>query len=700
MGSYSYKTLAGQITRLRRLPWGIRLVMGLVVVGTAFAFEQWMIRILGMPMRVFVLFFPAVMLVAVLLGAGPGLASTVLAAVLVDYYWLEPRGNLTISNTGDAISMAFFLLNCALICVLSETMARSRQRTEHLMVEAAMQKSNQMFQAAFQSSRDAMAISRLSDGVYLDVNQAFLNALGFPLEDVKGRSSRELNVWVNPEDRKYLLNTLAMQQSCSDIQVEIRRKNGSTFWALVWVSQIEVQGVPCMLSTVRDLSEERQAQEQIRTLAYFDPLTGLANRKLLMERLSTRLAPVERSPHWHALLAIDLDHFKELNDTAGHLTGDKALRLAAERLTECVRATDTAGRLGADEFLVLLEYLGPDAAEAAGQARALAEKIRQQIGRPMAIDGRQYQRSCSIGLAIFGNADPQELEALLQQADLALAEAKASGGNTIRYFSPELQEAVIQRASLEEEMRLAIERGEFEVYYQPQMRGSSICGAEALVRWQHPRLGLLEPGAFIPLAEQTRLILPLGQWVLEKGCRQLGQWAAHEHTDKLRVAINVSALQLAQPEFVDDVRDALLAAGAGAERLELELTESMLIDDFDEVVEKLAELRRLGVAISIDDFGTGYSSLTYLKRMPLDQLKIDRSFVRDVLKDRSSSAIAATIIQLSHALGINVLAEGVETEEQRMALHGLGCQMYQGYLFSPPLPAAGFEQLLGRWPVH
>ncbi len=444
-----------------------------------------------------------------------------------------------------------------------------------------------------------------------------------------------------------------------------------------------------------DLKLLVEAQKTIQNLAFYDPLTELPNRRMLLDRLRKTLATSVRSGRLRALLFVDLDKFKLLNDSFGHKTGDLLLQETARRLSAATRETDTVARLGGDEFIVILEDLSALAEEAATQAEMIAEKILSVTSQPYLLDGRECLATSSIGITVFGS-QLVSIEEVLQQADIAMYQAKAAGRNTTRFFAPELQAAINARASMEEELRVAIKQDQFLLYFQPQIDRGTIIGTEALVRWKHPQRGIIFPGTFIPLAEETGLILPLGDWVLETACQQLAAWANKKETAHLSIAVNISARQLRQPDFVENVLAAIERTGANPHRLEMELTESMLVENIEEVISKMTELKLHGFRFSLDDFGTGYSSLSYLKRLPLDLMKIDRAFVRDILTDNAGGAIAQAIVSLSRAMGIPVLAEGVENEAQREFLAGLGCHLYQGYLYSWPVPLLEFEKLLAR----
>ena len=447
-----------------------------------------------------------------------------------------------------------------------------------------------------------------------------------------------------------------------------------------------------VLEIETDITRRKEAEREIEDLAFFDPLTSLPNRRLLLERLRHALAASRRSARHGALLFLDLDNFKTLNDTLGHDRGDLLLQQVARRLRQQVpRASDTVARHGGDEFVIVLEDLSDTSTEGAAHAELVAEKILASFKEPFRLEDHLHHTSPSIGIALFdqhiGNVDE-----LLKRADLAMYQAKGAGRNTIRFFDPEMQTVISARVALEADLRDGLQRDEFCLHYQRQtdVSGRAI-GAEALIRWYQPQRRWVAPAKFIPLAEETGLILSIGKWVLETACRQLVAWSRLPGLAHLTVAVNVSALQFRQAGFVEQVLEVLDATGADPQRLKLELTESLLVADVERTVDKMNALKARGIGFSLDDFGTGYSSLAYLKRLPLGQLKIDRSFVRDVLTDPNDAAIARTILGLGHTLGLDVIAEGVETASQRDFLAQNGCQSYQGYLFSRPVPAEKFR---------
>jgi diguanylate cyclase (GGDEF)-like protein/PAS domain S-box-containing protein len=587
------------------------------------------------------------------------------------------------------------VLSASLVEIDGEPCALSFMRniTDLKKAQDLLRASEVRYRTAFQTSLDAITIIKLSDARIVDVNEKFLEITGFDRFEVMGMTSADFGFWKEDRERENVIDLLRQGSSYRDLQVQFLRKNGEVFWGVISASPMVLEGEACALSVIRDISGAKHAEEEIRTLAFFDPLTGLANRRMLMEQLRKSIAFSARSHRKRALLIVDLDDFKNLNDTLGHETGDLLLREVGLRISACVRESDTVGHLGGDEFVLLLEDLGETPEVAAAQAKMIAEKVLAQVDLPYQLEGRECVISCSIGITVFGDSQ-ENINEVLQQADIAMYQAKGAGRNTLRFFAPELQAAVNIRASMEEDLRQGIKSNQFMLYYQPQVEDGRLIGAEALVRWNHPRLGVLLPGEFIQLAEQSRLILPLGNWVLGAACRQIAAWAGDNRSAGIVLAVNISTLQLRQADFVDEVLGALERSGANPRNLKLELTESMLVDDVEDVIAKMTVLRTHGLRFSVDDFGTGYSSLTYLKRLPLDQLKIDRSFVRDLLVDLSSAAIAQTIISLSQIMGLSVIAEGVETEEQLNLLAKLGCHSFQGYLFSPPVPLEKFEQFL------
>ena len=515
--------------------------------------------------------------------------------------------------------------------------------------------------------------------------------LGSRVEDAEA-SPEELADWLASNRRAYAGETVRKEVAC-DIDGERR-----VFQCVVAPIRVggETVGI-CGFN--QDITERKRHEEQIHQLAFFDPLTRLPNRRLMLDRLEHALIGSARRHQEGALLLIDLDHFKDLNDTHGHEAGDELLMKVAARLRLCIRQGDTAARLGGDEFVVILEDID-GVVEGLVQANAIAGKLRDELNRPFHLmrgaDGEAitYHCSASIGITLFGSQDISASE-LLRRADTAMYQAKAAGRNTLCFFDPAMQAAATERAALHADLHRALRDRQFELHYQVQVdEKRRPIGAEALLRWRHPARGLICPSSFIGLAEETGLIVPIGIWVLRTACIQLAAWAARPEAAHLRLAVNVSARQFRQAGFTDQLRELLAATGAPADRLKLELTESTLIEDAEAVVERMEELRALGIRFSLDDFGTGYSSLAYLKRLPLSQLKIDQSFVRDVMSDANDAAIVETILGLGCSLGLSVIAEGVESEDQFAFLTARGCREHQGYLFGRPMALRDFEALL------
>ena len=528
-------------------------------------------------------------------------------------------------------------------------------------------------------------------GVVESFNLAASKAFGYTADEVIGRNIGMLMPEVHEAQHDNYLTHYARTGERKAIgktlELEGRRKGGDLFPMSLQVSEISVGPKTTYIGVVRDITQNRRDVEEIRRLAFFDALTDLPNRRLLTDRLRHAVLSASRTSQHGALMFLDLDHFKQLNDTRGHDVGDLLLKQVAQRLQACVREEDSVARLGGDEFVVLLESLSPLATEAASQAELIASKILNTLGEPYVLGDLNHISTPSIGIVLF-SMEPESIEELLKKADVAMYQAKSAGRNTARFFDPAMQAAATAYAELEADLRRGLAGQEFVVHYQIQvdMHGR-ITGAEALVRWAHPTRGLVPPGQFIALAEETGLILPLGQWVLKTACQQLAQWSHREATQTWALAVNVSASQFSQSDFVATVAAALSQSGALPHLLKLELTESMLVDDVNGVITKMNELKAMGVGFSLDDFGTGYSSLSYLKRLPLDQLKIDQSFVRDILSDNSDAIIARTIVALGQSLGLKVIAEGVETAAQRDFLADMGCKAFQGYHFGRPVSA-------------
>ena len=527
------------------------------------------------------------------------------------------------------------------------------------------------------------------------VNEAFERRTGYTPEEVLGRTPRLLQ---GPATQRSELDRIrAAMEQWQPARVDLinYKKSGEAFWVDLEVSPVwdEARKLTHWVAVGRDITERKTAEEKIQYLAFYDPLTRLPNRQLLLDRLQRALSDHDR-PHEGALMFIDLDNFKVLNDTLGHQKGDQLLQQVAERLRSCVARGDTVARLGGDEFVILLENNGHKPLEPAAGARIVSERILAKLGEPYVLSGHLHHSTCSIGVTLFGRA-PWSVSELLKQADLAMYQAKNAGRNTVRFFDPEMQAVVTANATLATDLRQAWREGQFLIDYQPQVGADGrMTGVEALLRWRHPNREMVPPAHFIPTAEETSLIIPIGRWVLEQACAQLAEWARNPQRSHLSIAVNVSVRQFRDPDFVDQVMTAIANSGIAPHKLKLELTESLLADGIEVTVAKMGSLKAMGVTLSLDDFGMGYSSLSYLKRLPLDQLKIDREFVKDILTDANDAAIARTIVGLAQSLGLGVIAEGVETQAQRAFLAQQGCYEYQGYLFCKPLPIDELEAFM------
>lgn len=535
-----------------------------------------------------------------------------------------------------------------------------------------------------------------ADETILRVNRAFTDISGYEAADVLGKTPRMLGS--DRQDHEFYVDMWQTIASHKFWQGEmwINQRSGPATPVLMSVTAVLDDGgrETHYVGTFSDLSRHKQAEQVIHSLSFYDALTTLPNRRLMLERL-TQVVHADHLPAGHgAVLFVDLDDFSNLNDTRGHEVGDQALIEVAGRLQACIPGKDNVARPSSDEFVVMIDNLAVDAGQATVQAGELAQRIREAIRVPMTVGGSEYQCTASIGISLFRKG-ATAADDVLKQADASMYQVKRLGRDRIHFFDPQKQAMLEQRFLLESSLRRAIP-DELRLHMQPQIDESGrLFGAECLIRWQTADGRMISPGEFIPLAEDTGLILPIGRWVLETACRQLKSWEANQATRHLLLAVNVSARQFEQTDFVDQVFSILDLTGADPSRLKLELTESMLLENPDDVIRKMADLRGRGIRFSLDDFGTGFSSLSYLKRLPIDQLKIDQSFVQDIETDPNDAAIVRTIIALGQSLGLNVIAEGVETEGQRNFLAVHGCKQYQGYLFGRPIAIADFEKTIG-----
>ena len=566
--------------------------------------------------------------------------------------------------------------------------------------QSALQISEERLRLALKGSNDAHWDSDLVGGTAY-YSPRWWEMIGYAVDSFPADS----HLWarlMHPDDKPSIKTGLmeAMNGSDDSFEFEFRLQHQDGHYVPVVARAFILRNASGqairVAGTNTDLTERKQAEQQIHRMAFYDALTELPNRRLLSEQLKKALPALTRSHGNGALLFIDLDHFKQLNDTLGHDVGDQLLQQAAVRLKGCVRGDDIVARLGGDEFVILTDSLSADSFEAAVGAEHLARKVLEVLNAAYTLNGRPYQGTASVGVTLL-NATSPSVDAMLKQADMAMYQAKSEGRNQVCFFDAAMQAALEQRVAMQADLRDALALNQLELYYQPQVRlGEGVIGTEGLLRWHHPVLGLVPPNSFIPLAEETGLIIPIGRWVIQQACAQIARWSRDPDLHSLVVAVNVSAHQFHHADFVQHVLDALTQTGINAQQLKLELTESALAKDMDLVIENMAKLRARGVTFSLDDFGTGYSSLAYVNRLPLDQLKIDRSFVHDLLTHSNAATLARVIITMSDELKLPVMAEGVETIAQRDFLHQAGCRDYQGYLYGQPVPVKEFEAMFHR----
>jgi diguanylate cyclase (GGDEF)-like protein/PAS domain S-box-containing protein len=568
-------------------------------------------------------------------------------------------------------------------------------RLAGIAIERKMIEQNLQIAAIAFESQEGMLVTD-ANRVILRVNSAFSQITGYSEDEIIGKHPGMLSS--GRHDMDFYANMWESIVNTGSWEGEVwnRRKNGEVYPAHLTFTAVKGRDGTTVnyVATLVDITSRKSAEEEIQHLAYYDSLTGLPNRRLLMDRLSQALVTSARGKGGGAILFLDLDHFKTLNDTLGHDVGDLLLKQVSERLTSCVREGDTVARIGGDEFVIMLEGLSDSIFEAARQAEIICEKILGALNQAYQLNSYEYHSTTSIGATLFSGHEVGSDE-LLKQADIAMYQSKTAGRNAIRFFDPVMQEVINNRAVLERELHKAFDNDQFQLHYQLQVNNlGQALGAEALIRWMHPERGMVLPFHFISLAEEIGLILPIGKWVIETACAQLKIWQQNTFTKDIVLSINVSAKQFRQADFIEQIQDAVNRHGINPSLLKLELTESLLLDDVEEIIITMTTLREIGVQFSLDDFGTGYSSLMYLKRLPLNQLKIDQSFVRDLITDVSDQAIVHTIIAMAKSLSLDIIAEGVETEEQLQFLLNKGCTCYQGYLFSRPLPIMQFEELL------
>jgi len=624
-------------------------------------------------------------------------ASVVILGVSLSEVWsmANQRGLFFHTDMHQSIFSLWIFMAVMMIVAMMVVVLQAR----HQLSEKALRDSESKLRGMINSALDAI-VTIDEQGCIIEFNPAAEHTFGYKRDDVLGRNLAEVIIppgmrKAHIEGHERFVKTGKQKMFGRRLELTAMRADGTEFPIELTITSLSDQGLPYVTGFIRDITEKKRAEQDIRNLAFFDSLTGLPNRRLLMDRLQQALVSSARTRKYGAVMFIDLDNFKIINDSRGHDYGDLLLVEVARRLRECVRAEDTVARLSGDEFLIILEELDADVGHSVIEARMVGEKILHVVNQPYRLKEVEYHNSCSIGISLFV-ADEVGVDELLKRSDTAMYQAKAAGRNNLKFHDPQMQQALEKRMEMESQLRVALLRQQFQVCYQPQVDDMRrVFGAEVLLRWNHPQHGLLSPTEFIATAEESGLIVAIGHWVVFHACLQLKAWENNENTREIQLAVNVSARQFRQPNFVEEIKHILTQTEADPNLLKFELTESVVLDNVSDAIVKMDELRKMGVRFAMDDFGTGYSSLAYLKQLPLSQIKIDRSFVRDIATDPNDAAIVQTIIAMSGTLGLNVIAEGVETEAQFEMLRQYGCRQFQGYLFGQPLALADMEKILG-----
>lgn len=597
-----------------------------------------------------------------------------------------------VSRQTEVLIATFLVILTAMLMGLGLMFAR-RLASQRVSSSIELRKESQKNIAYLHNSSDGIHILD-ANGNIQEASDSFCNLLGYSRDEVIGMNITAWDTHFKLTDFPEILQKQAEKNSRSEYETVHRRKDGTLFDVEVSVTTVDLDGESLLYCSSRDISERKRNQQQVEHMAYHDQLTGLPNRILFIDRLNQALETAKRYKRFGAVLFIDLDKFKKINDVHGHTVGDMVIKKVAAQLNNHVRKTDTVSRFGGDEFVILLTELSSAKEKAADLALTLAEKIRTSLEDPVHIGDRDYLTTVSIGVSLYPNQD-ENVEELIRDADIAMYRAKDTGRNGLVFFEPGMQAHIAERYALEHDLRYAIERGELVLNLQSQVNKSGdIIAAEALVRWHHPERGLIMPTNFISLAEETGLIVQIGEWVLRQACRIISQLNAQGYN--IRLAVNVSPHQFHQDTFTSRVLEILMETGVDPHYLTLEVTENLLIDRANDTVMRMRELSKLGIRFSIDDFGTGYSSLSYLKLMPLNELKIDKSFIQDAPGDHNDVALIETVIAMANHLGYQVIAEGVETKEQYEFLVERGCDYYQGYLFHRPQPASEWIANIGN----
>lgn len=674
--------------------WLFRFRLGVLVSGITWGLAGFLLFPAGdPPHQMFLVFMLAGLtagsLVSYSVDSHSAIAYSVAALVPI-IVRLFTEGDHVFSAMGMAV-----ILYLSFMIVSLRQINRNTYENIVLRLEAAEREKELSISATAFEAQEGIIVTD-SNALILKINQAFTLITGYGPEDVIGKHPCLLNADQHPENTTVRIWENLKSLDKWEGEVWNQRKDAQIYPAYLTISPVKDQNdtISNYVVTFTDITLRKAAEEEIKSLAFYDPLTGLPNRRLLQDRIQHAIATSFRSGREAALLLIDLDNFKSLNDTMGHDLGDLLLQQVAQRLLSCVNEGDTVARLGGDEFVVLLEDLSTQPLEAAEQTEALGERILTSLNQPYLLKQHEYHNTSSIGVAVF-NQNHQAIDELFKQADIAMYQAKKAGRNKLLFFDQNMQDSISARAAMENELRKAIDKQQLHIYYQIQIndKGQPV-GAEALMRWRHPEYGMILPSLFIPLAEETGMIINIGKWVLEQACAQLKNWERDMYSQNLALSINISALQFQQSNFVNQIRTVVQHYAINPRRLKIELTESLLLEDIESIIETMRALQEFGIQFSLDDFGTGYSSLQYLKRLPLQQLKIDQSFVRDIATDPGDQAIVRTIIVMAENLGLSVIAEGVNTPEQQQCLFKKGCKNYQGYLFGKPLPIEEFDDLL------
>ena len=588
---------------------------------------------------------------------------------------------------------AFDAAGVELLCDMAQSLAVALQASRHRCGRRAAEANARLRERAIEASANAIIITGAqAPGYPIEyVNPAFEQITGYTAAEVIGKNPGFMHGQDRDQPGLAVLRALLQQQAEGHAVVRNYRKDGTPYWSDTYVAPVKNDAgeVTHFVAAKYDITATKRYEAELEFQASYDVLTGLANRNLLRDRLQQSIAYAARHAHPVWIAFLNLDRFKMVNETLGFAAGDQLLKQVAAVMRSAVRDTDTVARLSGDEFVIIMPEPTDDMA-----ASAAINRLLQAVAQPLAIDGQEFLPTCSVGVAAYP-ADGEDPDMLIKNAHIAMYRAKEAGGNALRFYMPAMNEHIVERQQIERDLRNALEREEFELFYQPQvdLRSGKVAGMEALLRWRHPKLGMVPPARFIGLAEETGLIVPIGAWVVRTACRQNRAWQ-QAGFGNLRVAVNVSARQFAQAELVQSIADALQETGLDPRCLDIELTESLVMADVERAVGVLRDLKALGVHLSVDDFGTGYSSLAYLKRFPIDMLKIDQSFVRDIVSDPDDAAIVRSIVSLAHSLRLHVIAEGVETEAQLAFLRHHDCDQMQGYLFGRPIPAAEFLQML------